>query len=690
MKKIRLCVFFAVLTCQSAFSQMENYVWYFGSFSGIDFSTSPATYLTNGMLWNLEGGGTISDGSGNLLFYTDGMTVYNKNHAFMANGTGLNGNYSTTQSGVIVKQPGNTNIYYVFTVDEWGYTDGLEYSIVDMSLAAGLGSVTVKNATLQTPSCEKLSAVRHCNGVDAWIVSHDYGSDNFRTFLLTSAGLSLTPVVSAVGFNASGIPQYTQGQMKVSPNGRKLAIAYAYSYGPGAIELCDFDPATGVVSNPLQLSNGGDAYGCEFSPDGTRLYAGRYMSTQLHQWNLCAGSNAAILNSMFTFTAPTTYPVGSLQRAPDGRIYIARTYASFLSTINNPNALGNACGYVDSSFSLAPNSSHVGLPNFINIYTKPVPPPFTHTIACYTASFTAPPPVITGTPGCSPVPYPVNSLEWIFGDPASGAANTSTLTNPVHVYTSAGSYTAVVILHYNCSVDTVKMPVNIIANGPALTVSGNFSLCAGEMMTYTASGASSYLWSNNATTTTVALTPPITTIYSVTGTGTNTCKTIKVFTVNVATGPTLTVAGNFTICAGEITTFTASGANAYLWSNSTIAPTITLNPGATSPYTVTGTGTNTCKSEKVFTVTVSKCTAIDASTSHELHVWPNPVHDQLNVIASEVYVLTVYNVTGQRLLYITILPGEQHIDLSGLSAGFYTFKFSGAERHVILRFVKEQ
>eukprot|EP01035_Chromulina_nebulosa_P055523 gene55523-76076_t len=84
-------------------AQKENNIWYFGNNCGLDFSTTPPTALTNGKINTNEGCSSVSDAQGNLLFYTDGLTVWNKNHAVMDNGTGLKGNSSSTQSSVVVK-----------------------------------------------------------------------------------------------------------------------------------------------------------------------------------------------------------------------------------------------------------------------------------------------------------------------------------------------------------------------------------------------------------------------------------------------------------------------------------------------------------------------------------------------------------------------------------------------------------
>src|SRR5688500_2612049 len=112
--KFRILLFLIALTkiliCQKEYSQ-----WYFGNKAGIDFLASPPGPLTNGAMNTMEGTACISDSLGNLLFYTNGESIWNKNHMIMANGTGLTGHVSTTQSALIVKKPGSQHLFYVFT-----------------------------------------------------------------------------------------------------------------------------------------------------------------------------------------------------------------------------------------------------------------------------------------------------------------------------------------------------------------------------------------------------------------------------------------------------------------------------------------------------------------------------------------------------------------------------------------------
>ena len=119
----KLLCFLFILLSTGIYAQGEANNWYFGNKAGVNFNTSPPSAVNNGKLSTNEGCSSISDENGQLIFYTDGRTVWNRNHQIMANanyfdGTGLLGDPSSTSSGLIVPHPTNTDLYYVFTVDE--------------------------------------------------------------------------------------------------------------------------------------------------------------------------------------------------------------------------------------------------------------------------------------------------------------------------------------------------------------------------------------------------------------------------------------------------------------------------------------------------------------------------------------------------------------------------------------------
>src|SRR5258705_708686 len=244
-----------LLIFMSVHGHSQSYAnwWYFGQNAGITFQSGSPVASPGGQINTIEGTAAISDAAGSRLFYTEGVRVWKRKHVQMANGFGLMGNTSSTQSAVIVQKPGSTNLYYIFTVDAQAGANGLRWSEVDMNRQAGKGDVTAnKNVLLYTPTKEKICAIRHCNNTDTWVISHHWGTNQFRAYLVTAAGINPVPVSSAVGTVHTGSNTSTIGYLKVSPDGNKIAIAVRYTSAggqPGYVELADFNNATGVVSN---------------------------------------------------------------------------------------------------------------------------------------------------------------------------------------------------------------------------------------------------------------------------------------------------------------------------------------------------------------------------------------------------------------------------------------------------------
>ncbi len=184
-------------------------------------------------------------------------------------------------------------------------------------------------------------------------------------------------------------------------------------------------------------------------------------------------------------------------------------------------------GFSLNSLSIAPKNCGLGLPNYINSYTRPAPAPFTQTVACQTAYFSVPP-VPTFSSGCSSTPYAPSSYQWDFGD---GSA-VSTVSNAAHTFSSTGTYTVKLILYGACTNDTLRQFVTLTTPGPNPQVAGPLSICKGDRVTYTVSGGTTYNWFNNATTSTIAISPSLSTVYTVSA-STNGCTLSKSFSVTV-------------------------------------------------------------------------------------------------------------------------------------------------------------
>lgn len=615
---------------------------------------------------------SICDASGNLLFYTNGNIIWDQTNSPMANGTGLMGLTSglgSSQTVLILKKPGSSTIYYVFNSSYVSTsTNGmLYYNEVDMSLASGNGSVTVKNATLYTTgspsiSISKLTATKHCNGTDIWLVCRDWywwwssttgtttTTNSFHSFQISSAGIGTTAISSSpttYTYNNSFGSSYDYGCMKISPAGKKLAVAVSNwnnsTTNQNAFELYDFDNSTGVVSNSLALmtnttTNWSYSWGVEFSPDGTKLYGSKYYNALgyppgVFQWDLCAGSGTAIAASIYTVYTSTSPSFGALQLGKDGKIYCARTSQSNLDVINNPNLAGAACNYSVLTQSLSSGTSLYSLPNFMCSYfaQPPAATPFTYTVSntygCQAAQFNTSYSLAVPVSSCSSS-YSLISFHWDFGEPSSGAANTSTLNTPIHSYASMGTYTVKLVLQYSCGggKDSVMQTVNI--NQPCVTVGYSSVTCSHlGSATVTATGGIgpfSFTWMPTGQTNSVAtgLAPGIYTLtvfdfgnaYTYTATAPITSSVPLTGNLNYASSVTCngasTASANVTGIAG------GSGAEYYLWTNGTTSltsPTPSLSAGIWS-VTVTDVLTG-CQINQSFLITQPPPLSLTLSSS---------------------------------------------------------------------------
>lgn len=344
-------LFFVLLTA-TAFGQNQGNIWYFGEGFGLDFNTTPPTLLDDGEITagtacgseNIEGTASIADSSGNLLFYTNGQTIWNREHHPMPNGTGLLGGISSMQAAIIVPKPLSNTSYYVFTTDDFcnDLENGMRYSIVDICEDNGNGDVLndFKNILLVDTVAEKLSAVRHANGVDYWVLSHGYFSNKFYAFQVTAQGIQ-PPIISSVGSVHEGGGANNMwraiGRLKFSPDGSRVAIGAQNN--ANILEIFDFSALSGEVSNPIDLSTiEGGSNAIEFSPDGTKLFR----TSPVSQLDLSAGSGSSsdILASAYEYPNPDLECAIDFQLGPDGKVYMYNCFDNDISVIHNPNEYG--------------------------------------------------------------------------------------------------------------------------------------------------------------------------------------------------------------------------------------------------------------------------------------------------------------------------------------------------------------
>ncbi|SNR81152.1 T9SS type B sorting domain-containing protein [Hymenobacter mucosus] len=460
--------------------------WYFGFKAGLDFNEASADslpkVLTDGAMDAPAGSGVMSDRNGKILFYSNGETVWNGDGTVMTNGTGLAGNRFTTDGPLPIRMPGivtpgQPTRYLLFTLNS---TVGLSYSEIEIPAGGGPGTViaATKNTPLARGTAEKLTGVFHRNGCDIWVIAHGWGDaktgndnrgDAFLAYRVTTTGVQPTPIISAIGsLHAPSVaPQGYKGQMRVTAEGKRLALArYSEVAGDSSstVELFGFDNGTGQVSVDPQVpyivdSGAGKYYGVSFSP-GSYLYATVRNPPQLLQFDI--SGSGPVTKQDIPLKQKASADLGSMQAAPDGKIYVARENQSALGFIAYPDSLGEKALYADDSLQLGGRLSGLGLVNFNQSSLLRVGPSAQIT-GCRQISFRAP-----------PIDFDGKTYAWTFGD-----GSTSTEENPVHTYATPGNYTVTLRITTACfcreSSGSIQVP-NLPNPG---SIASPQTLCAG-------------------------------------------------------------------------------------------------------------------------------------------------------------------------------------------------------------------
>ena len=223
MKNKTLLLLGFILLVFQVNSQKEGYNWHFGNNAFVDFNTDPPTPYATSSMNQREGCASISSPSGDVLFYTDGVSVWNKNDVPMIvpGGGGIGGQNTAAQSSIIVPVPSNPERYYIFTVRDWTTAGaGLRYSEVNMTLNGGLGGLVSVRNPLNARVREQVTSVDGANG-DVWIVSHEKDNSDYVIYNISPTGvINTTPTRITIGMNYGGGNRF--GYLKFSQDGNKL------------------------------------------------------------------------------------------------------------------------------------------------------------------------------------------------------------------------------------------------------------------------------------------------------------------------------------------------------------------------------------------------------------------------------------------------------------------------------------
>jgi len=398
--KIYFLLVTALVATRGVNAQKEYNNWYFGNKAGLTWNNT-RSYSATGMFGTAsnttltslpaltrseintgEGCFAISDENGDMMFYSDGITIWDAQHNPMPNANGnLTGHPSSVNSGVIIPYPGtdNRDKYIAFTI---GFNDAnnLSYSVVDMSLRGGLGDVVPgqKNILLAGASGylgENLAAVRHSNKKDFWIIATGRGGSAYTYFNVWKVDSN---GVQAMRHSMRSIDIVTRkdaasGNLIFTENGDRfvwnIRLENYMTFGT-------FDTTLGQFTSIKKRTRYGQpGYGAAFTKSSEYLYMTECIISYSNLYifnvnNLFGAANPETVNPIKRITIENNVPNGentdhmaALAMGPDGYLYGVNYSTRHMYVMPNPEDPANVKIYKLNNF-LGTGKNGWGLPTF--------------------------------------------------------------------------------------------------------------------------------------------------------------------------------------------------------------------------------------------------------------------------------------------------------------------------------------
>lgn len=343
-----------------------------------------------------------------------------------------------------------------------------------------------------------------------------------------------------------------------------------------------------------------------------------------YSWSPIGATTSSVLISP---TVTTTYTLVA-NTATTGCVYmdVHTVTAGISPTLTATAATPTACSGAGTSFLSASGASTYSWSTGATTATISVAPSTTTTYTV-TGFINACSNSVTVTQTI--IPLPTVNITASSNSICAGNSVTLTASGTASTYTWTGGNTNTVIvvsptvttnyMLFGSSSGCASSNQKTITVTPSPTVNvtaSTASICSGSStsVTLTATGASTYSWNTGGTTASIAVTPTVTTTYSVVGTNTLGCSRTSTINVTVYNTPTVVVS-NYTICPGGTATLSASGATTYSWNTGATTSSILVTPSSNTNYTVTGTSFGTCTNTRTLSVTVGSAISIALTPS---------------------------------------------------------------------------
>ncbi len=707
----------AITSCTLDPKKLNRSNWLFGDSCSISFASGNATIndlvLRKKTQRAFEMAVSMSDSLGNLLFYSDGVNLWDNAHNQVNNSPIFGWNIATSTSDYkgssvygftafeVPKQPGKYALICIPPQETNSGGQNIYCMISSIIYDSNNHTITpfqsLTHPSIYTPGTntfsEDLCVVPHCNGVDYWVLVRGWTSNfmngNIYAFLFNQNGLNPTapPVVSGPFVSPTGV-----GGIKPNPAGDKIICGS----GIGKFLMYNFNPATGVLSNeiqlPVTLSNNNLCLTCVFSPNGQYAYLKYETGPATGGYIQQVDVNSLSVVRTLTTTNPNAQPwgFGYMEIGPDNNIYYNTTNPFYLGRIANPNsptasAIGAPVAFIPT-YTMC--NTNLSLINYVEADKHAeVAPLMVQNSNCSSYSFSVNP--------C----WSIYNASWNFGD-GSATANGNTV---LHTYSTPGVYTVSLTLSYNGQ----SIPVytkTVTVSSSTIAINGPSAICKGNtyVNNYSATNiaGASYTWSaSNATISGPSTISSINLVSGSTGVATLSlqvmnggCLSSGTKTITIDTIPQVALTASTLSCVGSTVTLNGTPTGgAYTGTNVASAA---LTPTATGIHKVyyTYTNSNGCANTASLSVMVNACTGLEElNGAIVFKLYPNPTNGMMFVSGNtEISKIEVFNAIGQIVLERDQVHSDAAtLDLSQSAKGIYVVRLFTEKGIYVQRVMKE-
>lgn len=354
-KILILLLFFSSLSI----SKNEGNIWYFGGNCGLDFNNADVRVINGSKLNSKEACATFCDEKGEVILYSDGVSIWNKNHKKINDNQLVKGNQSSTQ-GVLILPSGFYNIgkqyIHIYTTINLGFQNGLNKYTIEFDYNYPDSSKIIASENIALNTSEKLSAFPIINqyGYKDYLIA--FQSTYVNNYKIGFYYNKSVKYIDISGSNLySKVKDNTIGYLRFSPDGKKLACVIPLD---STIELYDFDKENISLSNRIDIPIGENkfCYGLEFYGSNYLLYTINALNSEINVLDIKSNTKTNIISyeraNMF----------GAITIAPDSNLYVALPDTDSILQISAIKEKDNYSFKINKYIKLS-SIGNIGLPN---------------------------------------------------------------------------------------------------------------------------------------------------------------------------------------------------------------------------------------------------------------------------------------------------------------------------------------